>query len=223
MEKQIVKILQTEQVTHNVKRFKLERPKGIEFIPGQAADVSINKGKWVDEKRPFTFTGLTNWDHLEFTIKIYNDHHGVTEQLGLLKAGDEIIIHDVFGAIHYAGEGVFIAGGAGVTPFIAILRQLHNEKRLGNNVLLFSNRTEADIILKTEFESMLGKNFINTLTKEKSTRYDNRVIDAEFLRPWTKDASRHFYICGPDPMVEGIKKALLSLEVVENKIIIEQF
>jgi predicted ferric reductase len=27
----------------------------------------------------------------------------------------------MFGAIEYKGEGVFIAGGAGVTPFIAIL------------------------------------------------------------------------------------------------------
>jgi predicted ferric reductase len=40
-----------------------------------------------------------------------------------LKHGDELIIRDVWGAIEYKGE-VFIAGGAGVTPFIAILRQL---------------------------------------------------------------------------------------------------
>jgi predicted ferric reductase len=39
-----------------------------------------------------------------------------------LKHGDELIIRDVWGAIEYKGEGVFIAGGAGVTPFIAILR-----------------------------------------------------------------------------------------------------
>jgi ferredoxin-NADP reductase len=223
MEKQIVKILKTEPVTHNVRRFKLERPKGITFIPGQAAEVSVNKPKWDEEKRPFTFTGLTDWDHLEFTIKIYPDHHGVTEQLGMLKAGDELILHDVFGAIHYAGDGVFIAGGAGVTPFIAILRQLAHEKRIGNNVLLFSNRTEADIILKDEFERILGKNFVNTLTNEKSSRYDNRTIDAEFLRPWTKNPSLYYYICGPDPMVEGLNKALLSLNVDEKKIIIEQF
>jgi predicted ferric reductase len=38
-----------------------------------------------------------------------------------LKHGDELIIRDVWGAIEYKGEGVFIAGGAGVTPFIAIL------------------------------------------------------------------------------------------------------
>jgi len=37
---------------------------------------------------------------------------------------DELILHDVFGAISYMGEGVFIAGGAGITPFISIFRYL---------------------------------------------------------------------------------------------------
>ena len=76
------------------------------------------------EKRPFTFTSLPGDDHLEFTIKCYTDHDGVTNQLGQLKAGDELLLHDIWGAIHYTNEGTFIAGGAGITPFIAIFRQL---------------------------------------------------------------------------------------------------
>jgi predicted ferric reductase len=60
---------------------------------------------------------------LEFTIKIYDSHKQVTKELAKLKHGDELIIRDVWGAIEYKGE-VFIAGGAGVTPFIAIFRKL---------------------------------------------------------------------------------------------------
>ena len=222
MEKQIVKILEAEFVTHNVRRFKLQKPSAVKFIPGQAADVSINKPKWVDEKRPFTFTGLTHWDHLEFTIKIYPDHHGVTEQLGLLKPGDELIIHDVFGTINYKGDGVFIAGGAGITPFIAIMRQLEDEKKIGNNMLLFSNRTKDDIILKAEFERMLGPRFINTLDTP-TPGFDNRKIDASYIKEKVKDLLQYFYLCGPDPMVEAIKNELMSLGVDEKKIVIEQF
>lgn len=223
MEPQIVKIIKAEPVTHNVRRFTLQRPANVDFVPGQAADISINKPGWEHQKRPFTFTGLSHWDHLEFTIKIYSDHNGVTEHLGKLNAGDELILHDVFGAIHYKGDGVFIAGGAGVTPFIAILRQLAEDKKVGNNVLIFSNNTEADIILKDEFERILGKNFVNTITKDKSSHYDHRMINADFLKDWVKDRSRYFYICGPDPMVDAIEKALRSLGVDEKMIVIEQF
>jgi ferredoxin-NADP reductase len=223
MEKQIVKILLTEHVTHNVKRFKIQRPAGLTFVPGQAADISINKPGWESELRPFTFTGMEDWDHLEFTIKIYIDHKGVTEQLGKLVVGDQLIIHGVFGAIHYYGEGTFIAGGAGVTPFIAILRQLQKENKLGNNQLICSNNTAADIILHDEFESMLSSRFINTLTKEKTQQYDHHIIDEQYLKQKIADFSQYFYLCGPDPMVEALQQKLLTLGALKEKIIIEQF
>jgi ferredoxin-NADP reductase len=223
MEEHIVKILKTEAVTHNVRRFTLKKPAGYKYIPGQATEISINKPEWKEERRPFTFTSLNEWEHLEFTIKIYNDHSGVTSQLGKLKAGDELLLHDVWGTINYHGEGTFIAGGAGVTPFIAILRQLHKEQKLGNNRLLFSNRTEKDIILKDEFERMLGKNFINTLTEEKNLRYDNSRIDETYLKSKINDFSQYFYVCGPDPMVEGIHRLLLGLGADKGRVVIEQF
>lgn len=223
MEEHIVRILETENVTHNVKRFKLSKPESYQFKPGQATDIVINLPAWKKERRPFTFTGLNDWDHLEFTIKIYSDHDGVTNELGKLKAGDELILHDIFGAINYKDEGVFIAGGAGVTPFIAIFRQLQKDGKLGSNKLIFSNRTSKDIILKDEFEKMLGDNFINTLTDEKTEKYDNRKINANYLKEKIKDLSQYFYICGPDAMIESIGKDLQQLGVDKDKIVIEEF
>jgi ferredoxin-NADP reductase len=222
-EEHVVKILAAENVTHNVKRFKLSKPDAYVFTPGQATDIVINLPEWKEERRPFTFTSLNEWDNLEFTIKIYDDHEGVTNQLGKLKAGDELILHDIWGAIHYKGEGIFIAGGAGITPFIAILRQLHKDGKLGNNKLIFSNRTSKDIILKEEFENMLGDNFINTLTDESVEKYDNRKIDESYLKEKIKDLNQYFYICGPDPMIEAISKDLQNLGVDKDKIIIEEF
>jgi len=223
METYPVKILLAEMVTHNVRRFKVEKPAGYTYIPGQATEISIDAPEWRDERRPFTFTSLTAWDHLEFTIKIYTDHAGVTNQLGQVKVGDTLLLHDVFGAIQYHGEGTFIAGGAGVTPFIAILRQLHQEKKLGQNKLIFSNNTEKDIILKEEFSAMLGGNFVNTLTQEKSSVYDHRKIDKTYLAEKVKDFRQYFYLCGPDPMVEALQRDLIALGAETKKVIVEQF
>lgn len=223
MEEHFVKILKCENVTHNVRRFKISKPDSYKFKPGQATEIAINLPEWKNERRPFTFTSLNDWDHLEFTIKIYSDHDGVTNQLGKLQAGDELILHEVFGAITYKGEGVFIAGGAGVTPFIAIFRQLQKDGKLGDNKLIFSNKTSQDIILKDEFEKMLGENFINTITEEKTDRYDNRKIDESYLKEKIKNNAQFFYICGPDAMVESVNKDLQKIGVNQNKIVIEQF
>ena len=222
-EEHIVKIINVENVTYNVKRFTLSKPENYIFTPGQATDIVINKPEWLKERRPFTFTGLNEWDHLEFTIKIYDDHDGVTNQLGKLKVGDELILHDIWGAIHYKGEGVFIAGGAGVTPFIAIFRQLNKDGKLGNNQLIFSNKTSKDIILKDEFEQILGNNFINTLTQERTDQYDNNIINEDYLKEKIKDLDQYFYICGPDPMIEAISNDLQKIGVDKDKIVIEEF
>jgi ferredoxin-NADP reductase len=222
-EEHIVKIITTENVTHNVKRFTLSKPENYIFNPGQATDIIINLPEWKNERRPFTFTCLNDWDHLEFTIKIYDDHNGVTNKLGTLHAGDELILHDIWGAIEYKGEGVFIAGGAGVTPFIAIFRQLYKDNKIGNNKLIFSNRTTQDIILKDEFTKMLGDNFINTITEEKTGKFDHRIIDEIYLKEKIKNLDQYFYICGPDPMIESVKEKLLNMGVKEGKIVIEQF
>ena len=218
----IVKILGIEKVTHDVNRYRVERPSGYDFIPGQATEVSINTDELKEEKRPFTFTGLVDDPYLEFTIKSYEDYDGVTKKLKELMPGDELIIREVWGAINYKGPGVFIAGGAGVTPFIAILRDLKRKNKLEGNKLIFSNKTENDIILKDEFSEMLGEKFINILTKEKNKKYYLGRIDKSFLKLTIHDYSQNFYVCGPESFVKDINDMLEKLGAKADSIVFEK-
>jgi ferredoxin-NADP reductase len=220
MEKHIVKVLKTEFVTHNVKRFTLERPAGYQFLSGQATDVSINKPGLENELRPFTFTSTNDQDHLEFTIKIYKSHAGVTARLLDVNADDELIIHEVFGAIHYRGPGLFLAGGAGVTPFISILRQLKLQNELAGNVLFFANRTENDIILKDELKEMLGENYFDVLS-EPIARQPARFIDMKMLKEQVIKGIQLYYICGPDKFIDTMVEDLTALGIMKNQIILE--
>lgn len=206
-----VKILDTVPVTHNVRHYRLERPKGYNFSPGQATEVSIDRDGWQDKKRPFTFTCLPDADNLEFTIKSYFDHTGVTNELWSLGAGDKLILRDVWGTIQYRGPGTFIAGGAGVTPFIAILRHLNATGKIAGNRLIVSNQTEKDIILRDEFEAMNGLEALWTVTSDSKSALLQERIDADFLRRHVTDFSGNFYLCGPDPMVKELRSLLEEL------------
>jgi ferredoxin-NADP reductase len=218
MEKHIVKVLKTEFVTHNVKRFTLEKPAGYSFISGQATDVSINKKGLETDLHPFTFTCLNSDDHLEFTIKIYK---GMTKKLLDVNAGDELILHEVFGAINYQGPGLFIAGGAGLTPFISIFRQLKADNKLAGNTLLFANRTEDDIIIKDELDEMLGQNHVDILSNPSSGQH-GKHIDKDLIKQYLTSQTEYCYICGPDEFVAAMKNYLIELGVAEDKIVIEQ-
>lgn len=219
----IVKIKKHEHLTHDVIHIVAEKPESLTYQPGQAVDVSINKPGWEEELRPFTFTSLPEDDQIEFTIKTYPSHEGVTNELLSLNPGDELIIGEVFGDINYKGEGVFIAGGAGVTPFIAILKNLQKQNKIGNNKLLFANKTKADIILEDTFDQWLGNNFINILSDEELTGYEYGYINADLIQKHKDNGLKHFYLCGPDPMMEAVEKHLHSLGVEDEAIVREGF
>ncbi|HTL81125.1 MAG TPA: flavodoxin reductase [Bacteroidia bacterium] len=219
----IVKILSIEKITHDVLRIVTEKPSGYDFVPGQATDVCVNKDGWKEEKRAFTFTCLPSDNHLEFTTKTYPEHKGVTNQLLQLKKNDELILHDVFGDIAYKGEGVFIAGGAGITPFISIFRDLQSKNAVGNNILIFANKTKADIIHEEFFSKLLGKNFINILSDEKAEGCANGYINEAFLKANIPSGTKHIYLCGPPPMMEAVEKILSGMKFDERAITKEGF
>ena len=222
MKESIARILRLDQVTHDVIRFTVEKPVGYAFTAGLATEVSVNKPKLKIKKRPFTFTNLNDNNYIEFTIKIYAEHKGVTLALSLLKPGDELILRDVWGAIHYQGPGTFIAGGAGITPFIAIFRQLNKEGRVAGNKLIFSNKTVKDIILKDEFTKLLGEDITNTLTKEKKRGYHSGRISQAFLKKKIIDFNQHFYVCGPESFVRDVSKHLVNLGAKPDSLVIEK-
>lgn len=222
MKQHLVKIKSIDHITHDVLRVVTEKPPYYNFTPGQATDVAINKNGWKDKKRPFTFTSLPDNDFLEFTIKTYPSHQGVTNELLQLEKDDELILHDVFGAISYKGEGVFIAGGAGVTPFICIFRYLQSKNEVGGNKLIFANKTNDDIILALEFEKILGENFINILSEEITAKYAHGQIDEDFLKANIGGFGCQFYICGPPPMMEAIQKQLANFGIKKKDITVEE-
>lgn len=135
----------------------------------------------------------------------------MTKELLHLKKNDELILHDIFGSITYKDEGVFIAGGAGVTPFISIFRQLQLKNKIGNNKLIFANKTSDDVIHEEMFKNFLGKNFINILPEEKKDGYVHGHINEEFLKINIADLDTQIYLCGPDPMMVGIERQLKNL------------
>lgn len=216
----ILKVIETGYVTHDVKRFVLEKPPGYTFIPGQSVNVSINLPEWKNELRPFTFTNLPDDDYLEFMIKIYRNHNGVTKKLESINAGDELILHDIFGTIEYKENGVFIAAGSGITPFLSIFRYLYKQKRIRQNLLIYSNKTPEDVIMEESLHKMMKDNFITVLTREHVVGYFEKRIDRDFLIDHIENFKQHFYICGPESFVTDLRELLLSLGASVEHIII---
>jgi ferredoxin-NADP reductase len=217
----IVSIKEANFVTGNVKRFMIEKPKGYQFVPGQAAEFAINEEGWNEQFRPFTFTSLNAWEHLEILVKIYPEHKGVTAQLARTNAGASLLLKEPFGAIEYKGPGVFIAGGSGITPFLSIFRELKKQGRMGSNKLIYSNYTSHDVINGAELHDMLKENYINHYTREGVIGFRERRLNKDLLIDYIKDFSQRFYVCGSQSFVHDISEMLVQLGAATDGLVID--
>jgi len=111
---------------------------------------------------------------------------------------------------------------AGITPFIAILRDLSRRGKIGGNSLIFSNKTRDDILLEKELRHYLGDRCLFTLTHESSPGYERRLVDQAFLKEKVRDFKQAFYVCGPPQMVEDVGGILRRLGARPNHIVFER-
>jgi len=217
-----VTLLRSQFVTHDVKHFIVSKPEGFSIVPGQGVELAVNRPELREQGRPFTPTGLAGDRVLEFTIKAYPDHAGVTQALHQLEPGAELLMSEPFGTIRYEGPGVFIAGGAGITPFLAILRDLADKGALDRQTLIFSNKAPRDVICERELRHVLGERCILTCTGATAPGYENRRVDRAFLEEMVSDFTQRFYVCGPPPFMDAINAALTDLGARSESLVFER-
>lgn len=216
-----VTLLQTVQLTPDTKSYVFTRPDGYTFTPGQATDLALTDPEWADEQRPFTFTGHPNARVLSFVIKSYFDHDGVTKQLWSLDPGDEVEIGAPWGAFKTAGPGVFVAGGAGITPFIPIIDALARSDDLSGSKLIFANHRFRDIILRDHFEGYQGLE-CHFVTQDGEQADAAGRLDGDVLGQAIADFDGTFYVCGPPPMMESVLSFLHDKGVKDDQILQEE-
>jgi ferredoxin-NADP reductase len=109
---------------------------------------------------------------------------------------------------------VFIAGGIGITPFRAILKQAEHEKKRLRVTLIYANRKNVAAYQK-ELETMAKRNphfRIHYL-------FHPRRIDKDTIKELVPNLKTPlFYVSGPEPMVESIGKMLQQIGIPKKRI-----
>lgn len=216
-----VTLLETLPLTRDTAHYIFSKPEGYDYKPGQATDLAIDQDGWRDEERPFTFTSDPAAAVLSFVIKSYPDHDGVTKKLPNLQPGDTVDIGDPWGAIEDKGPGTFIAGGAGITPFLGILRDRARRDQLEGCHLIFANETPADIILHPLWEGLDDLRVTYLVSKDAQEDQRQGHIDADFLDDVIDGWDGRFYVCGPPAMEDAVVEILTARGVTDGRLIRE--
>lgn len=204
------------------------------FKPGQYAFITLVNPKYPDErsnKRHFSIVNSPNQKGI-ITIATRIRDSGFKKSLQELPNNSAVEIGPIAGGFILPMDNnrplVFIAGGIGITPFISMLRYVSEKKLPYNITLIYSNRDKDSTAYLEELQNYhlptTNYQLILTMTEDAAWNGENRRVDTQFIKDYTKDLQNPFYfVVGPPAMVDAIQKALLEAGVGPENINIENF
>ena len=209
--------------TEDVKSLWIKLPEKFEHIPGQFVMISLpgleKKGAFSIGSSPTEFK-----DKILITVKKVGL---LTGKLHDAKVGDEIIVTGPLGDFTFKNQKndlVFIAGGSGIVPFRCVIKYVIDKKLENKIVLLYSARTEKDVIYSYEWDKIKSKNvkIIITLTRQEWKGPMGR-INEDLIKESIKGLNEpEFFICGPQVLVEEISGKIKNLGY-ENRIRVDRW
>ena len=114
-----------------------------------------------------------------------------------------------------AGSIVLIAGGVGITPLMSKIRYLTDLSWPGDIYLVFSVKTERDIIFRDELDALRRRHpnlhVTVTLTRDDGAAWSGergRITPALLTRAVPEIATRRVHICGPTEMTDPTRQML---------------
>ena len=212
----------------DAKTFVLKADKLAYFRAGQYVSLKLKIGGAVTA-RPYTLAASplrALEGEYEITVKRAADGFVSDYILDHWAEGTEVTLSGPEGPFSYEPmrdepEVVGLAGGSGITPFMAMARAIVDGVEDFRLTLLYGSRTRADILYAEELEEICAATdkvrVIHVLSEEKAEGFEHGFIDAELIQKYApKDYT--LYICGPRAMHDFLAKELPGLDLDEKHI-----
>ncbi len=215
----------------DIKTFRLARPEGFEFSPGQFLAVRVQ----IDGKPHVRCYSISSAPHSRGYLEISVRRQGLVSGTlhATVRVGAALTINRPAGQFVYpTGDDrplALIAGGIGITPLLSMLRHATATDPLRPVTLLYSVRGEQDVAFYNELRVLAERHphlgVVITLTQPKGpTMLQTGVINADMLRQYVPaPAHTIFCLCGPPPMIEAMRHMLAGLGVPDGQIRYERF
>ena len=190
---------------------------------GQFLFVRFPGDKDLNESHPFTISSAPSEDVLRLTIKASGDFTRTLFQK--LVVGAEATVEGAYGLFDYKTGGpkqIWIAGGIGLTPFLAFIRDMDGS--LSHDVdFYYTVRHREEALFLDEIENAAKKTpRLKAYVRFSAT--DGSLTVEEILKNAGSDVRSHeIYMCGPLPMVQAFKNKFKELNVPASQIHFEEF
>ncbi len=207
-----------EDLTADISRLLLRvtEPDDFAFTPGQYVDLHVPGD--ARARRSFSLANLPGDGRLELMIKRYPGGRisGLLDR-GAITPGQELGFTGPYGSLRARGGEapvLMIAGGSGMAPVLALLRQFAAEGCARPIRFFYGARTEADLFHLDEI-ARIGERLADFVFTPVTDRFVHEAVDA-FLAGGDL-AVPDVYMCGPPPMLEACEDMLLGTHRLDER------
>jgi NAD(P)H-flavin reductase/ferredoxin len=225
------RIIAQDKLTHDITRLTVELEETIEYRAGQFANLRLEGLEGV--VRSYSFASPSNdRGQVEFVIRrvpggrfspMVNDEDLIDRRVYVdtpagdfwLRPGDTPLL--------------FVAGGSGLAPILAILREALDAGVSRSATLLFGARQARDLYALDEIRDIATRwqgefNFIPALSEadDEDSWEGARGLVTDQIEAHLEEGS-HAYVCGPPPMVDAARTAITALGVSAANVHFDRF
>lgn len=211
------------------------------YIQGQYLTLKMKVGG-EEIRRSYSLCSSPETDkEIRVAVKKVTNGKGSTWINEKLKVGDSVEVMTPMGNFfsnldaknkkHY----VLFAGGSGITPMLSILKTVLAVEKQSKVTLIYGNRDEQSTIFKKQIDEIAAKNadrlkviyVMEIPPAGTDALYTGMLLPEKVRTVFDKhiglSADNEYFICGPGPMMENVKKVLADLKVPADRTHIEYF
>ncbi|HWD43736.1 MAG TPA: ferredoxin reductase [Actinomycetota bacterium] len=229
----LAEVAEVRNETPRVVGITLEVPGWDGHLAGQHVDVRLTAEDGYQAERAYSIASTPDGQRVELTVERLDDGEVSPYLAGELRQGDQLELRGPIGGYFVwepaqGGPLLLVAGGSGIVPLMAILRE---RRASGSDVharLLYSSRSLADVIFRDELAELgAGAEVRHTLTREQppgwrgyARRVDRAMLDEV---AWRADQDPLAFVCGPTSFVEVVASELVGLAYSPHRVRTERF
>ena len=215
----------------DVRTFRLARPEGFEFTAGQFLTIRV-RADGRDLVRCYSLSSSpAARGYLDITVKRQGVVSGMLHSA--LRPALLVSIKAPAGAFIYPAQDdrplLLLAGGIGITPLLSMLRHATEQEPARSVALLYCARREEQLAFRDEIAALARRHpqvrviFGATEGPGHTGIYPGRIDEAliRTAMPNVRDAIA--LICGPEPMIDGMRRVLAAMDVPPGQIRFERF
>lgn len=232
----VAEVVELIDETPRVRSVVFDVPGWTGHLPGQHVDIRLTAEDGYQAQRSYSIAAPEDGDRVVITVERVDEGEVSPFLVEDLMVGDRIELRGPIGGYFVwepgSGQPVqLLAGGSGIAPLMAMIRAAAASPGPESIRLLFSARTEDDLIYRKELDSLAERDsrldITYTLTRGHGPGWKGQVgrVDRVMLErfAWPPEVEPSCYVCGPTGFVETVASILVDLGHPPDRVRTERF